>query len=95
MAAQQLRYRGEAGRRLLRWSPPHFEHHDFDPAVAALELPDPTHRTPQADQAIYEAMVGALRTLDRAGLFGKGAERCFITVNVIGERAARPSSGRG
>jgi hypothetical protein len=86
MAAQQPRYRGEAGRRLLRWSPPHFEHHDFDPEVAALELPDPALLTPRLDKAIYEAMIGALRTLDRAGLFGKGAERCFITVNVMGER---------
>jgi hypothetical protein len=86
MAAHDGRYRGEAGRRLLRWSPPHFEHHDFDPAVAALALPDPAARTPRVDKAIYEGMVGALRTLDRAGLFGKGAERCFITVNVMGER---------
>ena len=38
-----------------------------------------------AYQAIYDAMVGALRTLDRSGLFGRGAERCFLTVNVIGE----------
>ena len=95
MAALDIRYRGEAGRRLLRWSPPHFEHHDFDPAVAALELPDPTHRTPQADQAIYEAMVGTLRTLDRAGLFGKGAERCFITVNVIAEQGGEAFFKKG
>lgn len=95
MAALDIRYRGEAGRRLLRWSPPHFEHHDFDPAVAALELPDPTHRTPPADQAVYEAMVGALRTLDRAGLFGRGAERCFITVNVIAEQGGEAFFKKG
>jgi hypothetical protein len=95
MAASQTRYRGEAGRRLLRWSPPHFEHHDFDPAVAALELPDLALRTPRVDKAIYQAMVGALKTLDRAGLFGKGAERCFITVNVMGERGGEPFFKQG
>jgi len=89
MAAFDIRYRGEAGRRLLRWSPPNYEHHDFDPAVAALELPDLASRTPRIDKAIYEAMVGALRTLDRAGLFGKGAERCFITVNVMAEQGGQ------
>ncbi len=83
MAGFDTRYRGEAGRRLLRWSPPNYEHHDFDPGVAALELPDLERRTPRTDRALYEAMVGALRTLDRAGLFGRGAERCFLTVNVM------------
>jgi Domain of unknown function (DUF4303) len=95
MAALDIRYRGEAGRRLLRWSPPHFEHHDFDPAVAALELPDLAQRTPPIDKAVYEAMVGALRTLDRAGLFGKGAERCFVTVNVIGEHGGEAFFKKG
>lgn len=95
MAAHDPRYRGESGRRLLRWSPPHFEHHDFDPAVAALELPDPAQRTPRIDKAIYEAMVGALRTLDRAGLFGKGAERAFLTVNILGERGGEPFFKQG
>jgi hypothetical protein len=86
MAAADRRYAGEAGRRLLRWSPPHFEHHDFDAGVRALDLPDPAGRSERADRAVYEAMVGALRTLDRAGLFGRGADRCFLTVNVMGER---------
>ena len=95
MAAHDPRYRGEAGRRLLRWSPPHFEHHDFDPAVAALPLPDSAGRTPRIDKAIYEALVGALRTLDRSGLFGRGAERCFITVNVMGERGGEAFFRKG
>lgn len=95
MAAVDVRYRGEAGRRLLRWSPPQYEHHDFDGAVAALELPDPAARSERIDRAIYEAMVGALRTLDRAGLFGRGAERCFLTVNVIGEKGGEPFFRKG
>ena len=95
MGALDRRYAGEAGRRLLRWSPPHWEHHDFDGAVSALELPEPEGRRAQTDQAIYQAMVGALRTLDRTGLFGKGADRCFITVNVIGERGGEPFFKKG
>jgi len=95
MAALDRRYGGEAGRRLLRWSPPHYEHHDFDGAVAALELPDPEGRSERTDKAIYEAMVGALRTLDRSGLFGKGAERCFLTVNVIGEKGGEAFFKKG
>ena len=95
MAAVDRRYAGEAGRRLLRWSPPHWEHHDFDGAVGALELPDPEGRTDRQDRAIYQAMIGALRTLDRAGLFGKGAERCFLTVNVIGEKGGDPLFRQG
>jgi hypothetical protein len=95
MAGLDIRYRGEAGRRLLRWSPPSYEHHDFDPAVAALELPDLAQRTPRIDKAIYEAMIGALRTLDRSGLFGKGAERCFITVNVMGEHGGEAFFKKG
>ncbi len=95
MATLDGRYRGEAGRRLLRWSPPHWEHHDFDPAIGALELPDPGARTPRLDRAIHGAMAGALRTLDRAGLFGRGADRCFLTVNICGERGGDPLFRRG
>ena len=53
------RFRGEAGRRLLRWAAPEWAYHDFDPSV------------------------GALKAVDRAGLFGRGAERAFLTVNVL------------
>ena len=95
MAALDRRYAGEAGRRLLRWSPPHWEHHDFDGAVSALELGEPDGRAPRIDRAIYDAMIGALRTLDRSGLFGRGAERCFVTVNVIGERGGDPLFRKG
>ena len=95
MAAVDRRYAGEAGRRLLRWSPPYWEHHDFDPAVAALELPDCEGRSARNDKAVYDAMIGALRTLDRSGLFGRGAERCFLTVNVIGERGGDPLFKKG
>ena len=66
MGALDRRYAGEAGRRLLRWSPPHWEHHDFDGAVSALELPEPRGAARATDKAIYQAMVGALRTLDRS-----------------------------
>lgn len=95
MAAVDRRYAGEAGRRLLRWSPPHWEHHDFDGAVGALELPELEGRTDRTDRALYDAMIGALRTLDRGGLFGRGAERCFVTVNVIGERGGDPLFKKG
>jgi hypothetical protein len=95
MGALDRRYAGEAGRRLLRWSPPHWEHHDFDPGVSGLELPDPRGRSERVDRAIYDAMVGALRTLDRAGLFGKGADRCFMIVNVLGEKGGEPFFKKG
>ena len=49
--------------------------HDFAPEVRALALPDPAARTPAQDEAIYGALVGALRSLDRAGDFGRGADR--------------------
>lgn len=95
MAATDRRYAGEAGRRLLRWSPPLWEHHDFDPAVSALELPGLPGRDDRTDRALYDAMIGALRTLDRSGLFGRGADRCFLTVNVVGERGGDPFFRRG
>jgi hypothetical protein len=95
MGALDRRYAGEAGRRLLRWSPPHWEHHDFDGAVSALELPDPEGRSARTDRAIYDAMIGALRTLDRSGLFGRGADRCFVTINVIGEKGGDPLFRKG
>ena len=95
MAEVDRRYAGEAGRRLLRWSPPHWEHHDFDGAVSALELPPAETRTDRRDKAIHDALVGALRTLDRGGLFGRGAERCFLTVNVIGEKGGEPFFRKG
>jgi len=95
MATAVRRYAGVAGRRLLRWSPPHWEHHDFDGAVGALELPPVETRSDRRDRALYDAMVGALRTLDRSGLFGRGAERCFLTVNVIGEKGGEPFFKKG
>jgi hypothetical protein len=83
LAASDGRFRGEAGRRLLRWSAPDWEHHDFAPAVRALHLPDPLTRRPALDGPIYDAMLGALRAVDRAGYFGRGADRAFLTVNVL------------
>ncbi|ABS24429.1 conserved hypothetical protein [Anaeromyxobacter sp. Fw109-5] len=82
-AADDPRFRGEAGRRLLRWSVEDWAHHDFDAAVRAVPLPDPLERRESLDRALLTAMVGALRTLDRAGLFGRGADRAFLTVNVL------------
>jgi uncharacterized protein DUF4303 len=77
------RYRGEAGRRLLRWSTPDWGYHDFSPEVRALALPPVLEWRPGADVALYAALVGALKVIDRAGLFGRGAERAFLTVNVL------------
>jgi len=84
-AAAELdpRFRGEAGRRLLRWSAEDWEHHDFSPEVRALALPSPEGRRPALDAALYDAFASALRAVDRAGLFGRGAERAFLTVNVL------------
>lgn len=83
MAATDPRFRGEAGRRLLRWDPSAWAHHDFSEGVRALALPDPAGRRASLDAALYEAFVGALKAVDRAGLFGRGAERAFLTVNVL------------
>jgi len=79
------RFRGESGRRLLRWAPAEWAYHDFAEGVRALAIPDPETRRPTLDAALYEAYVGALKAVDRAGLFGRGAERAFLTVNVLCE----------
>ncbi|MGB8933107.1 MAG: DUF4303 domain-containing protein [Anaeromyxobacteraceae bacterium] len=82
LASEDPRYNGESGRRLLRWYTPRWAWHDFAPEVRslALALPEPATRTPAQEKAIYDALVGALRTLDRAGAFGRGADRCFLTL---------------
>ncbi len=82
-AGADTRFRGESGRRLLRWAAPEWAYHDCSEGVRALAVPDPATRRPTLDPAIYEAFVGALRAVDRAGLFGRGAERAFLTVNVL------------
>lgn len=82
-AAQDPRFRGEAGRRLLRWSAPDWEYHDFSPPLRELEIPPPEGRRETLDAALYEAFLGALKAVDRAGLFGRGAERAFLTVNIL------------
>lgn len=82
-AAEDPRFRGEAGRRLLRWDAAQWAYHDCSGALRALALPDPVGRRPTLDPALYEAFVGALKAVDRAGLFGRGAERAFLTVNVL------------
>jgi hypothetical protein len=79
------RFRGEAGRRLLRWSAPDWGYHDFSEEVRALALPEVALRTPTTEEGIWRAFVGALRDVDRAGLLGRGAERAFLTVNVLCE----------
>jgi hypothetical protein len=83
MAEQDTRFRGEAGRRLLRWNAPEWAYHDFAEGVRALEIPDPATRRATLDAALYEAFAAALEAVDRAGLFGRGAERAFLTVNVL------------
>lgn len=82
-AADDTRFRGEAGRRLLRWSVADWAYHDFDAGVRQVALPDPAGRREAQDRAILAAMVGALKSVDRAGLFGRGADRAFLTVNVL------------
>ena len=48
------------------------------------------------DAAIYEAFVGALKAVDRAGLFGRGAERAFLTrERPLRRTRRRPSSATG
>lgn len=79
----ELRYRGEAGRRLLRWWVEQWEHHDFAPAIRELTLPAPAERRPGDDARIREAMLGALKAAERAGAFGRGAERSFLSVNLV------------
>jgi hypothetical protein len=82
-AEADTRFRGESGRRLLRWNAPEWAYHDCSGAIRALALPPPGDRRPTLDAALYEAFVGALKAVDRAGLFGRGAERAFLTVNIL------------
>jgi hypothetical protein len=94
-AESDPRFRGEAGRRLLRWVAPEWAFHDFSEEVRALALPDPATRRPTLDPALYEAFVGALKAVDRAGLFGRGADRAFLTVNVLCEQPSKAFFQRG
>jgi hypothetical protein len=89
------RFRGEAGRRLLRWNASDWAYPDCSAGVRALAIPDPAQRRPTLDAALYEAFVGALKAVDRAGLFGRGAERAFLTVNVLCEAASPAFFRRG
>jgi hypothetical protein len=77
------RFRGESGRRLLRWDAAEWAYHDFDEGVRSLAVPDPATRRPTLDPALYDAFAAALEAVDRARLFGRGAERAFLTVNVL------------
>ena len=94
-AESDPRFRGEAGRRLLRWVAPEWAFHDFSGEVRSLALPDPATRRPTLDPALYEAFVGALKAVDRAGLFGRGADRAFLTVNVLCEQPSKAFFKRG
>ncbi len=94
-AKADTRFRGESGRRLLRWNASEWPYHDFSEGVRALEVPDPASRRPTLDPALYEAFVGALKAVDRAGLFGRGAERAFLTVNVLCDQPSPAFFGRG
>jgi hypothetical protein len=87
-AESDPRFRGEAGRRLLRWSAPDWGFHDFAPEVRALGVPPPDASRPGLEAALHDALSGALRAVDRAGLFGRGAERAFLTVNVVSPAAS-------
>jgi hypothetical protein len=89
LAVAEPRYAGDAGRRLLRWQPAQWGWHDFAPAVRDVALPELPSRTPAQDAAIHGALIGALRTLDRAGRFGRGADRCFVTLAVTCPEATK------
>lgn len=89
------RFRGEAGRRLLRWSAAQWAYHDCSEAIRSLSLPAPASRRRTLDPALYEAFVGALRAVDRAGFFGRGAERAFLAVNVLCDRPSPAFFRRG
>jgi len=95
MAEGDPRFRGEAGRRLLRWRAPEWAYHDFSEPVRALAFPDPAGRRESLDAAIYEAFVGALKAVDRAGLFGRGADRAFLTVNILCDHPSPAFFSRG
>lgn len=95
LAKEEPRFAGDAGKRLLRWSVTGWEWHDFAPAVRELALPDLAGRSAAQDEAIYGALVGALQTLDRAGHFGRGADRCFVTLNVTCPGASKRFFQRG
>ena len=45
-AESDPRYRGEAGRRLLRWTAPEWAFHDFSEGIRSLAMPDPAARRP-------------------------------------------------
>jgi hypothetical protein len=95
MAEDDTRFRGEAGRRLLRWRTPEWAYHDFSAPLRELALPHPDDRRESLDAAIYEAFVGALKAVDRAGLFGRGAERAFLTINILCDHASPAFFSRG
>jgi hypothetical protein len=95
LARGELRYGGDAGRRLLRWQAQDWAWHDFAAELRDLALPAAEERTEAQDRAIYGALVGALRTLDRAGQFGRGADRCFLTLNVTCPHASKGFFLRG
>lgn len=95
MAETDTRFRGEAGRRLLRWNTPEWAYHDFSEGVRAIPFPEASGRRPTLDAAVYEAFLGALKAADRAGLFGRGAERAFLTVNVLCDRPSPAFFRRG
>ncbi len=94
-AGEDPRHRGEAGLRLLRWDASEWGYHDLSPAIRALSLPGPGQRTERTDEALYQAFVSALEAVDRAGLFGRGAERAFLTVNVLCPAASPAFFRRG
>jgi len=94
-AESDTRFRGESGRRLLRWSATEWAYHDFSEPVRTLAVPDPALRRPTLDAALYDAFIGALKSVDRAGLFGRGAERAFLTVNLVCEHPSPAFFGKG
>ncbi len=94
-AEAEPRFRGESGRRLLRWAAPEWAYHDFAAGLRELAIPDPGTRRPTLDAALYEGFIGALKAVDRAGLFGRGAERAFLTVNVVCEHPSPAFFRRG
>ena len=81
--------------RLLRWRTPEWAYHDFSAPIRELALPHPDRRRESLDPAIYEAFVGALKAVDRAGLFRRGAERAFLTLNILWDHASPAFIAKG
>jgi hypothetical protein len=68
-------------RRSVRWLPADWGYDDFARDVATL--PVPSEESVGGYEGIYESFVGALQALDNEGVFGSGAARGHVTLNIL------------